>query len=86
MIDLFAMDQNHKVQMFCLWQPSQLAFATDALSISWDAFPSMTLIPKVLQHLKSSGQLILITPQWPRRSWYTDLLQMLIDYPVGLPI
>ena len=91
-IDLFATEQNRKVQMFFSWQPSQLAFATDALSISWEsmeayAFPPLTLIPKVLQHMKSFRcQLILTAPQWPRRSWYTDLLQMLIDCSVRLPI
>ena len=71
--------------MFCYWL-RQLALAIDALSIQWEsmeayAFPLITLIPKVLQHMKRfQCKLILIAPPWPRRSWYTDLLQMLIDF------
>ena len=43
------------------------------------AFSPIGLIPKVLQHMnKFSCQLFLIAPQWPRRHWYTDLLQMLV--------
>lgn len=29
-------------------------------------------------------KIILIAPQWQRRHWYTDLLQMLIDIPIRL--
>ena len=78
--------------MFCSWMPSPLAFAVDALSVSWEnmeayAFPPIALIPKVLQHMKKFHcQLILIAPQWPRRHWYTDLLQMLVACPRQLPV
>ena len=92
MIDLFASEENRKVTMFCSWMPSPLAFAVDALSVSWEnmeayAFPPIALIPKVLQHMKKFHcQLILIAPQWPRRHWYTDLLQMLVACPRQLPV
>ena len=83
---------KRKAKIFCSWIPSHLALATDALSVSWEnmeayAFPPICLIPKVLQHMKRfQCQLILIAPQWPRRSWYTNLLQTLIACPVKLPI
>lgn len=92
MIDLFASEANHKVEMFCSWIPSPYAWAIDALSVPWQnmdayAFPPISLIPKVLQHMKKFRcQLILIAPQWPRRHWYTDLLQMLVAPPMRLPM
>ena len=92
MIDLFPSEANHKVDLFCSWIPSQKAWRIDALSVPWQnmnayAFPPMVLIPKVLQHMKKFRcQLILIAPQWPRRHWYTDLLQMLVAPPRRLPI
>ena len=92
MIDLFASDNNHKLPIYCSWIPSQKAFAIDALSIPWNnmeayAFPPICLVPKVLAHIALFHcRIILIAPQWPRRHWYTNLLQSLIDYPRRLPV
>lgn len=90
-IDLFASIQNRKMEMFCSWEVHPQALATDALTISWDrmyayAFPPICLIPKVLEHMKQfQCTLILIAPQWPRRHWYTTLLQMCVAQPIRLP-
>ena len=92
MVDLFASEANKKLQTFCTWIPSRQAMAVDALTISWEgmeayAFPPICLIPKVLQHMqKFNCQIILIAPLWPRRNWYTDLLQWSIDYPRTIPV
>lgn len=91
MIDLFASIHNHKAPLFCTWTPHPQAMAIDALSISWErmmayAFPPICLIPKVLQHMQQfQCQIILITPQWPRRHWYATLLQLSIAVPLKLP-
>ena len=51
------------------------------------AFPPICLVSKVLEHMSQyQCQILLIAPQWPRRHWYTSLLQKLIDYPRRLPI
>ena len=90
--DLFASEMNCKTAVFCTWIPSQLALATDALSIAWEnieayAFPPICLIPKLIQHMKNlKCQMILTAPQWARRPWYTSLLQMPIAYPMNLPV
>lgn len=43
------------------------------------------LIQKILSHMKQfQCKIILIAPQWQRRHWYTDILQMLIDIPIRL--
>ncbi|MCG8045731.1 MAG: hypothetical protein JAY66_08610 [Candidatus Thiodiazotropha taylori] len=92
LVDLFASEMNRKTEVFCTWIPSQLALATDALSIAWEnmeayAFPPICLIPKVIQHMKNfKCQMILIAPHWPRRPWYTSLLQMSIACPMKLPL
>ena len=84
MIDLFASFHNKKMDIFCTWDHHPQALAVDAFSMSWNqmfayAFPLICLIPKVLQHMRLvQCQVILIAPQWPRRHWYPDLLEMCI--------
>ena len=50
------------------------------------AFPPWSLIPLVLKKLRlSCGVLMtLITPLWPQRPWYSDLLDLVVDGPVLL--
>ena len=92
MIDLFASAENRQAPIFCSWSPHPQALALDALTISWDnmfayAYPPLCLVPKVLQHMRlHQCQIILIAPQWPRRHWYTELLQLLVDIPRKLPV
>lgn len=90
-IDLFSSFQNRKMELFCTWDPHPAALAVDALTISWNkmfgyAYPPICLIPKVLEHMKQfQCKIILIAPQWPRRHWYTQLLQLCIAQPIRLP-
>ena len=90
LMDLFASERNHQSELFCTWFPSHRAFATDALSITWEnmfayAYPPICLIPKVLKHMSQfQCEIILIAPRWPCRHWYTELLQFLIASPIQL--
>ena len=92
MIDLFASFHNKKMDIFCTWDHHPQALAVDAFSMSWNqmfayAFPPICLILKVLQHMRlGQCQVILIAPQWPRRHWYPDLLEMCIANPIKLPL
>ena len=92
MIDLFASFHNKKMDIFCTWDHHPQALAVDAFSMSWNqmfavAFPPICLIPKVLQNMRlGQCQVILIAPQWPRRHWYPDLLEMCIANPIKLPL
>lgn len=91
-IDLFASIHNKQTQIFCTWFPHNQAYALDALSIPWQnlfgyAYPPICLIPKILQHMSQYRcQILLIAPHWPRRPWYPDLLKLLVDYPLKIPI
>ncbi|CAC5421396.1 unnamed protein product [Mytilus coruscus] len=92
MTDLIASGDNHKAPVFCVWIPHYKALSVDALTISWEnmwayAFPPICLIPKVLKHMSQyKCQIILIAQLWPRRHWYTELLQKSIAKPIHIPL
>ena len=69
------------------------ALATDALLQNWNgwqayAFPPWSLIPAVLRKLRlSSGVLLtIVAPYWPLRPWFPDLLDLVVDCPIALPL
>ncbi|KAK3097899.1 hypothetical protein FSP39_014269 [Pinctada imbricata] len=92
LVDLFASHLNKQTEIYCTWTQDCNALAIDALSIPWEnmfayAYPPICLIPKVLEHMsKYHCQVILIAPHWPRRHWYTRILEFLIDCPIKLPV
>ena len=59
-----------------LWPPE------DALLQNWG------LIPQVLKKLRSSSGVLmtLIAPFWPQRPWFPDMLDLVVDGPVQLPL
>jgi hypothetical protein len=91
-IDLFATVDNKKLPKFCCLRFHPLAEAVDALSLSWNgkylyAFPPLPIIRQVLMKVeREQVMMILIAPKWPRRDWFPILLNLLIDYPMRLPI
>ena len=88
MIDLCASYLNKKMAIFCTWGHHLLAYAVDVFLVTWNqmfvyAFPPICPIPKVLEHMKQGHcQVILMAPQWPRRHWCPDLLQLCIASPI----
>ncbi|KAJ8041499.1 hypothetical protein HOLleu_12330 [Holothuria leucospilota] len=89
-IDLFASRINCQLHKYVSWQSHPSAFATNALSISWKnvffyAFPPFSLIGKCLRKIEmdqASG--ILVAPQWTTQTWYTRIMQLLVDQPILL--
>ena len=67
-VDLFATSLNHKLETFVSPVPEPLAFAVDAMSLSWDgmftyAFPPFRFLIQVLLKIKQSDcKVILIAP------------------------
>jgi hypothetical protein len=92
MIDLFATKENNKLSLYVSPVPDEYAFAVDALVIPWDnlslyAYPPTGLISKVVTKLRASAcEMILIAPLWPEKPWYPDLLPLLVEPPVQLPL
>ena len=63
----------------------------DAFSFLWTdnfyyALPPFSLLGRMVQKIRRDQSMCLvIAPIWPTESWYTDLLQILIDNPIILP-
>ena len=92
-IDLFATSFNHQCSIYFSPFRDPNVLATDALLQNWNgwqmyAFPPWSLIPAVLKKLRSSSGVLLtiIAPYWPQRPWFPDLLDLVVDGPVALPL
>ena len=91
MVDLFATRLNNRLPLYVAPNVDHSAWAVDALTLDWNgleayAFPPFILLPKVLQKIRSSAcQITLIAPNWPQRSWFHNLLELLVDHPRRLP-
>ena len=90
-IDLFATRWNHQLPLIYSPVYDPLALGADALSQSWEnlaayAFPPSPLIPLVLKKiLAEQCVVILIAPFWPRRTWFSMILELLIELPLEIP-
>ena len=87
-IDLFATSLNHR----CLPYFSPF-HDPNALLQPWNgwqayAFPPCALISAILKKLRSSSGVLLtiIAPYWPQRPWFPELLELVVDVPVALPM
>jgi hypothetical protein len=91
-LDLFATRHNNKLPIYVSPVPDQKAWAVDALSIAWEnlyvyAFPPTAILCQVLKKLaKEDCIMLLIAPLWPKQIWFPELLDLLIDTPVRLPV
>lgn len=91
-VDLMASKFNHKVPLYLARARDPKAYGADALVLPWRefsllyVFPPFPLLPRVLRRIAAEGvPAILIAPDWPRRSWYADLMLLLADAPWPLP-
>ena len=91
-VDLFATRFNHKLPLYVSPVPDDQALAIDALNMNWNlfhayAFPRTILIPPVLAKIRQSRcRIVLITPLWPQRPWFSEVLELLVSAPIRLPL
>ena len=91
-IDLFATRLNHRLPLYVSPIPDQKALSIDALSMNWNhihayAFPPFHLIPALINKIQvSQCKIVLIAPFWPSRSWFQELLGLLVSPPITLPV
>ena len=91
-IDLFATRLNYKLPIYVSPIPDQKALSIDALTMNWNrinayAFPPFHLIPAVLAKVRTFlCKVVLIAPLWPNRSWFPELLDLLVSPPILLPV
>ena len=91
-VDLMASRLNCKVPVYLARARDPKACGVDALVAPWQhfrllyVFPPIPLLPKLLRRIALEGiPAILIAPDWPRRSWFADVVRMLADAPWPLP-
>ena len=69
-----------------------IAIETDTFQITWRDYqrytsPPFGLVGKCLQKShREESMVVLVAPVWETQSWYPYLLQLLIDYPLLLPV
>ncbi|KAG8538770.1 hypothetical protein GDO81_022103 [Engystomops pustulosus] len=91
-IDLFATRENSKCQQYFSLEAGESRDHLDAFSHRWSgslmyAFPPIPLIARVLRKiLLDRSRVILICPNWPKRSWYPLLRSLSVQQPFILPI
>ena len=92
-IDLFTTSLNHCCLPYFSPCHDPNALGTNALLQLWNgwqayAFPPYELIPAILNKLRSSSGVLLtiIAPYWPQRPWFPELLELVVDGPVALPL
>ena len=92
-IDLFSTIMNHWLQVYFSPVLDPQALAMGAMSQSWDglqacAFPPFDFIPNVLAKVRQSQNLevTLVAPYWPMKLWFPDVLELIVDVPMLLPL
>ena len=90
-VDMFASRLNKQLEHFVSWKPHPDALYVNAFSVDWSSiyfygFPPFSIISRCLQKvLRDSAECILVVPLWTTQPWYTELMTLLIDYPLVLP-
>ena len=91
-MDLFATYLNHNLPLYVSPIPDPKAWHIDALNINWTgltayAHPPTALLHRVIQKIRQCNCLIiLIAPGWPGMPWFWDLVQLLTEIPLQLPV
>ena len=92
-MDLFATRLNNRLPVFVSPMADPLAVDVDAMSMSWKgmyayAFPPFVMLGRVLEKVLKDHpcEMILVAPKWPNQSWYARLLELLVDFPLVLPL
>ena len=87
-----AICQNTRLPIFVSPIPDVAAMAIDAMSLDWRemwgyAYPPHALLPLILRKiLFSPCEIILVAPLWPASRWFVQLLLLLVDCPLTLPL
>ena len=92
-IDLFATHLNAKLPLYCSLIPGPQALFEDAFRHPWNhldvyAFPPFSLVDRVVARVRETPNLsmTLIAPLWPEKAWFADLLLLLTQPPLTLPL
>ena len=89
----FCNTSQSQTSSLCVSYPRRKkALAIDAFTMNWNhihayAFPPFHLIQSVLNKIRQSQcRIVLVAPLWPNRSWFPELLNLLVFQPICLPV
>lgn len=91
-VDLFASRANTHCPLFFSITDINAPLGMDALAHTWPntllyAFPPVEMILSVLERVRQQGlSLILVSPRWPAKSWYAEIISLLVARPWQLPL
>ncbi len=90
-VDLFASLETLHCQLF--YSLSEETLGTDALAHSWPrglrkyAFPPVSLVAQTLCKVREEEeQILLVVPYWPTRTWFPELMLLVIAPPWQIPL
>ena len=82
-IDLFAFHLNKQCPVYASWQPDHDATFVDAFSANWKIFFFYAFPPFSLEKIQTNrAEGILVVRYLTSQSWYSKLLQMLVNHPL----
>lgn len=90
-LDCFASRLNSQIATYVAYRPDPYATHIDAFSINWRSyccylFPPFSLVPKVLQKIKTNNcRVMIVVPDWPTQSWYNTFMILAEKYFVISP-
>ena len=92
-VDLFATSLNHRLQVYFSLLVDPQAVGTDAMLQPWNhlqayTFPPFGFFPWLLAKvcLSRGLEMTLLALLWPLKPWFPDLLELLVEVPVLLPL
>ena len=92
-IDLITTNFNAKLPLYCSLVPDPQAVFEDAFRHPWGnldlyAFPPFPLVGRVVARVRETPNLSITlgAPLWPEKEWFEDLLLLLTQPPVALPL
>ena len=92
-LDLFATHLNAKLPLYCSLVPDPQAIFEDAFRHPWNdldayMFPPFHLVERVVARVRETPNLsmTLVAPLWPEKGWFADLLLLLTQPPLALPL
>lgn len=87
-IDLFASRLNFQVEKYCSWKPDPYAQHVNALLLNWGYcnlvyfFPPFSSLSSCIRKLRiDSAQGIVVATLRPTQTWFTELMELLVDTP-----
>ena len=92
-LDLFTTHLNAKLPLYCSLIPDPQAVFEDAFRHPWDnldtyVFSPFHLVERVVARVRETPNLsmTLVAPLWPEKAWFTELLPLLTQPPLALPL